>query len=307
MATYNWNKRLPWAQVNAINYFKQAIARDPTFAPAYAGLADCYILAEQFGSRPHEAYELAKEWAQKALNLDSQLAEAHASLGFALLHGDWDWQKAKSEFLLAISLKPNYSIAHVYYARYLTLLSRFEEAFAEIRRAREIDPHSPLVNWLEGLAYYWAGHFDEAIAAERKAIDLEPNAYYAHQMVGWSCMWKNAFDDGIREFQEAVRLSGDEPYHIACLGAAYGLAGKRSEALRLLERLKELAKKKYIPSHAFVIVYVGLNDQERALEYLQKGYDDRDIYMSIKVDPIFKTLRTNPRFQEIVRKMNFPK
>jgi TolB-like protein/Tfp pilus assembly protein PilF/tRNA A-37 threonylcarbamoyl transferase component Bud32 len=303
---YLWSKKTLESHAKAVECFRQAIAKDSKFALAYVGLADCYNTSWIFGIGPAEAGPQAKEWARKALELDNQLAEAHASRAYVALWYEWDWQLAEKEFKHAIALNPNYAPAHMWYGLYLQMIPRFEEALAEMKRAQDLDPLSPEINLFYGICLWYARRPAEAIGLFRKVIDLEPNHSIAYYMLGWSYLRNGMNEEAIREFREGVRVSNRLPLQISGLTYALARAGQRSDAMKLLEELKESEKKKYVNPWSFVLAYLGLGDHDKAIEHLQKGYEAHDVGVLFNTDPVADPIRSDPRFQEIVRKMKFP-
>jgi serine/threonine protein kinase/Flp pilus assembly protein TadD len=309
MGRYHMNKRTSVGFEKGIDYFNRAIKRDPGYALAYSGLADCYTLSGIWGAGvPKEMGPLAKEASLKALELDPELAEAYISIAIVALYYDWDWQRAENTFNDAIKLNPTHAYAHHWYGDYLIAVGRFEEAAAEHNIAMKLEPLTQYFRAGAGYALHYMRRYDEAIKLFREALDLEPNYHATHLFLGWSYLACKQFEKAIQEFEEVIRLSGTDPEPMGLLCAAYSFAGKRNEALSVLERLKELDKKRFVSSMSFVTAYIGLGDQERALYYLQKSFEARDYpdFPLIRTDPIFDDLRSDQRFQEIVRSINLP-
>jgi tetratricopeptide (TPR) repeat protein len=301
---YWWNKRNKEGSNRAIEYFQQAIAKDPNYALAYAGLADCYSgLPFNASVAPKEAIPRAKEAAQKALEIDDTLAEAHASLGFIRTIYDWDWPGAEKEFQRAIELNPNYAIAHRWYSLALEFTGRLEEAIAEDKRALELDPLSLPINAYTGLTFYDVRQFDQAIEQEHKALELDPNFILAHDFLGLAYVQKSMRKEGIAEFEKALVIAPGDALSLGELGNAYALGGKRAEAQKALDQLNELSKQRYVPAMARVVVDVGLGEKDKAFEWLEKAYEERFV-IQIKVDPQFDPLRSDPRFTDLLRRMN---
>jgi serine/threonine-protein kinase len=305
-----WNKRTVQGLKKAIEYFNEAIDKDPSYGLAYAGLADCYnllgtdILA---AFRPEEAFPRGKAAAMKALEIEDTLAEAHGSLAWARLVYEWDWSAAEQEFKRAIDLNPNYGTAHHRYALYLASLGRLDEALAEIRRAQELDPLSPMINVNVGTIFFYARHYDQAAEQIRRALELDPNFAFAHWYLGRTYEQKSMHREAVRELQKAARLSEENPNFMAPLGHAYARAGQRAEAWKVLEQLKELSKRAYVPAYAMVDIYTGLGEKEEAFTWLEKAYEQHCSWLVwLKVDPELDPLRSDPRFQHLLRRMNFP-
>jgi TolB-like protein/Tfp pilus assembly protein PilF len=301
-----WNKRTANDLKKSIDYFQQAIARDPNYALAYAGVADAYVVLPGYGGgNPHDCYPKAKAAAKKALELDDTLAEAHTTLAVAIWSYEFDSVQANSEFQRAIELNPNYAIAHQQYGNTLLVpLGRFDDGIAEGKRAVELDPLSLVINADLGIDYHFAGRYDEAIAQLRKTLEMDPGYYFAYVNLAQVLEKKGARDAAIEEYQKARALN-DDPAVLGFLGHAYASSGNKAEALKILEQLKELSKQRYVSAYSFALVYLGLSDKEEALRWLDQSYQDRagsDIGW-IRVDPILDPLRGDPRFEAIAEKI----
>jgi eukaryotic-like serine/threonine-protein kinase len=249
---FYWNKRTGEGFKKSIEYFNQAIERDPNYALAYAGLADSYNLIPYYSvGSPQDFYPKAKAAAKRALELDDTLAEAHTSLGYALFDYDWNFPEASREFQRAIELNPNYASAHQWYGRRRMMLTgRFDEAITEVKRALELDPLSLAISTDLGNTYIYARQYDRAIEQLRKTIDMDQNFYYAHWWLGTAYVMKGDFQNAIAEYQKARQLN-DDPYVLGLLGHSYAVSGKRDEALKTLRQLKEIAKQRYVPAYSF--------------------------------------------------------
>jgi serine/threonine-protein kinase len=305
---FHWNKRTEEEVRKGIEYFQQAIEKDPNYALAYAGLADSYnILGDYSYVPPEEAYPRAKVAAAKALETDDTLAEAHTSLAKAAHLYDWNWLAAERGFQRALALNPSYAPAHHWYAEYLAAMGRVDEAIAEKKRARELDPLSLIINSSEGWVLYFARRYDQAIEQLQKALEMDPNFAVAHLWLGWAYEQKGMYEEAIREFQKAVTLFKGSTYPIASLGHAYAVSGKRGEALKLLNELKELSKRRYVSAYDLALVYAGLGEKDQAFKWLEKAYEERYGWITmLKLEPRFDPLRADPRFQSLLRRMNFP-
>jgi tetratricopeptide (TPR) repeat protein len=305
---FYWNKRNAEALKKSTEYFNQAIEHDPNYALAYAGLADAYILLPFFsGGSPQECYPKAKAAAKKALEIDDTLAEAHASLALTLIVNDWDSAGSSREFRRAIELNPNYATAHQWYGtHYLTVVERFDEAIAEGKQAEQLDPLSLVIKTDLGSSYTFARQYDTAIEQLRKTIEMDQSFYIAHWRLGTAYEMKGSFQEAIAEYQKAGRLN-DDPQMQALLGHAYAAAGKRDEALRTLDQLKEISEQRYVSAYAFAIIYAGLGEKDQALQSLEQAYQNHDWMMArLKIDPLLDNLRSDPRFQNIVRRVGLP-
>ena len=309
LGRYHMNKRTQEGFRRGIDFFKQAIERDSSYALAYSGLADCYASSASWGwDEPKEILQSAKDAAIKSVNLDPELAEAHASLAYVACELEWDWQEAEKEFKLALDLNPSYANAHHWYGDFLNFVGRYEEAIAQKNLALKLEPLVPYFQASAGNAFFIMRRYDEAIDQFRRSFDLEPNFHIAHYFVGQAYINKNMYEDAIEEIKKAIEFSSQSPQYLGTLSYAYSLAGNKSEALKVLEKLRELEKNRFVTSIAFAYAFLGLGDKERAIGYLQNCARSRDfppLPLLIK-DEIFDGISSDPRFQEIVRKMNFP-
>jgi len=304
---YQWNKRTEEGLKKSLEYFQQAIRVDPSYALAYSGVADCYeVLANNAFVLGTEAYPKARVAALKALELDDSLAEAHTSLAMVFFDYEWDREGAQREFRRAIELNPGYATAHHWYALTLAWVGRADEAIREIEQARRLDPLSARINTNVGLVLYLARQYDRAILELRRALELEPNAPTAHNILGRTYLQKGMNQEALAEMQKGVSLTPGDPPDLPGLAYAYAVTGKRGEALKILGRLKGLSKRRYISPHLIAKIYVGLGEKEEAFAWLQKAYEVRDGQMdSLKVDAVLDPLRSDPRFQDLLRRMNF--
>src|SRR5207248_8702440 len=303
---YFWNKRTGNDLKKSIDYFQQAIAVDPNYALAYAGVADAYVwLPGYTAGTPRDCYPKAKAAATKALQLDDTLAEAHTTLALAIWLYDFDSAQAIREFQRAIELNPNYAIAHQQYGNNtLAALGRFDDAIVEGKRAVELDPLSLVINTDAGTNYYYARRYDEAIAQLHKTLEMDPGFYIAHVVLGWTLDANGARDAAIEEYQKARALN-DDPAMLGMLARAYGLSGNKMEAEKILDQMKALSKARYVSAYSFALAYLGLGNKEEALRWLEQSYQDRagaDIGW-IRVDPLVDPLRGDPRFEALAEKI----
>ena len=305
---FYWNKRNADALKKSVEYFNQAIEKDPNFALAYAGLADAYCVFPTYSAAaPRESYPKAKAAAKKAMEIDETLAEAHASLAWVLFLFDWNFAESDREFQRAIQLNPNYPTAHHWYGdANLRVTGRFDEAIAQEKRAQELDPLSLIINADLGTAYIYARRYDEAIEQLRKTIEMDPSFYYARWRLGTAYELKGSLHEAMIEYQNARALN-DDPTVLALIGRAYAVSGKRDEASRTLDQLKEIARQRYVPAYAFAMLYAGLGEKDQAFQWLERGYQDRAFDMPyLKVDPLIDNLRSDPRFADLMRRVGLP-
>jgi serine/threonine protein kinase/tetratricopeptide (TPR) repeat protein len=303
---YYWNRRTGETLQKAAEYFQQAIGKDPGYALAWAGLADCYALYGFYGARPpREAIPRAKEAATRALAIDDRLAEPHAALGYVKTHYDWDWPGAEREFQRAIELNPSYATAHQWYSIHLQETGRLDEAVAEAKRAQDADPLSLMVSSVAGRTFYFARLYDQSIQQLRKTLEMDPNFPRAHWFLAMAYEQVARQDEAIAECQKALSLSGREPAVLGVLGHAYAVSGRTAQARKVLAELKDLSKQRYVAPFDIALVYAGLGDKVHALEWLTKAYQDHSVGVTwIKVDPRFDGLRGEPSFQDLLRRMN---
>jgi TolB-like protein/Tfp pilus assembly protein PilF len=304
-----WNKRTGADLRTAIEYFNQALGKDPSYGLAYAGLADSYGLLSIYGAAsPADSFPQARAAAKKALELDDTLAEAHSSLANSLAHYDFDLEQSLKEFERAIQLNPNYATARHWYSNNpLVELGQFDRAIAEGKRAVELDPLSLIISADLGEDYFFARRYDEAIAQLRKTIEMDPRFHYAHWNLGEAWQLKAQLNEAISEYRKAVELN-DDPFVLALLGQAYARAGQREEAQRILSRLSEEARSRYVHAYSFALMYLALGDKERAIDEMERAYRERgrDVVL-VNVDPMLDDLRGHPRFEALVQKVFAPK
>jgi TolB-like protein/Tfp pilus assembly protein PilF/predicted Ser/Thr protein kinase len=307
---FYWSRSTLEGLQKGIEYFEQAISKDPSNAQAYAGLAGCY---NDLGGGlaylpPKDNFLKAKAAATKALEIDDTLAEAHSELGWVKWEHDWDWSGAEKELKLAIDLKPSSAIAHFRYAEYLITMGRFDEGLAESRRAQDIDPLSARI--VGALAYYYlaAHRYDDSVAQFKKAIDLDPHLAWFRAQLGWAYARKGMYAQAIAEHEKLspqdYAVSPENQVVASGLGWVYGLAGRRNDALHILQRFNELSSRSYVDFYQVGAIYAGLGDKDRAFESLEKGYDERSAGMAyIKADPFWDELRSDPRYADLLRRM----
>jgi TolB-like protein/DNA-binding winged helix-turn-helix (wHTH) protein/Tfp pilus assembly protein PilF len=307
---FYWYKRNTEGFTKSIGYYEQAITRDPKYAPAYAGLADAYALlgsAPNDELPPRQAMPRAKTAALKALELDDTLAEAHTSLAYIRMSYDWDWPAAEREFHRAIELNPRYAIAHQWYAEFLVAMGRPEEASKEVNLARDADPQQILMETAIAEVFYLSRKYDQVIEQCRQTFELVPNYPLAHFHLGRAYLEKGMYAEAIAEFEQANAILGGRPATTMALGYAHGRAGHKAEARQALKELQAQAKTKYVPALCFVGIYLGLGDTNRALTWLERAYQERSDYLVyLKVEPMADSLRSDPRFADLVRRIGLP-
>lgn len=304
---YYWNKRTIDGMEKGERYFQEATDKDPTYSAAYSGLADCNSGLTWHGFKsPSEALPKAYAAARKAIEIDPESAEAHASLAL-VLHHRWDWAAAEAEFKRALELDPQYANAHHWYGDYLSITGRHQEALIEARQALQIDPLNLMIGTWLGLRYYLARDYDRAIEQGRDTVDLDPNFAAAHLVLGESYVQKGLTQEGYDELQKSVILSGNSPLYLAQVAVALASAGKKTEALRIVRELQEMSKTRYVSPYGVAQIYAALHDKEQTLKWLQIAFDDRAVWMTyLAVDPVFDRVRPDERFQDLLRRVGLP-
>jgi serine/threonine protein kinase/tetratricopeptide (TPR) repeat protein len=304
---YHFLKVTPPEIQIGISYFQEAIDVDPSYALAYVGLAEAYRWFALSGNvPPTEVLPKAKAAAQKAIEIDDTLAEAHTALGSTIFWYDWNWNAAENQYKRALELNPNSADTHAVYAHLLSSTARHAEALAEAKRARELDPLSVIINAGEGITLLTAGHTDEALARLQKTFELDPNLWLAHLFASSAYIEKGMFAEAVFEARKARELNGASSEPIALLGYALAKSGKQAEARGLLEELLKLSTQRYISPGNIALIYNGLGERDETLAWLERGYKERDPKMvSLKVEPKWNNLRDDPRFQDLLRRVGF--
>lgn len=302
---FYWNKRTEEGLRKGIECFRAAIATDPNYALAYAGLADCYNILAITGADPSSnAFPQAKAAALQALALDERLAEGHASLALAKTFYDWDWPSAEQGFRQAIEQNPNYPTAHQWYAEYLSAMNRFDEALAEIKRALELDPLSLMSLTAVGLVFYYGRQYDRAIEPLRRVLDMDANFPPALRVLGWVYEQKGMMEEAVGQYQRAVSASGGNVSMLADLGRAYGLIGWQDKAEQALDELHQIAHRCYVSPYEFALIYMGLGDKNRALEKLYEAAEEHYwLMVNLNVHATWDGLRDEPRFTQLLKMM----
>ena len=290
-------------------YFRQAIAIDPNYALAYNGLAYYYLMATDWMLAPTDAMPKAKEAATRALAIDDTLAEAHAFLGLAYVWFDWNWTGSEREFRRAIELDPNSAVARDFYgAYYLTAVGRADQAIAECERALQIDPLSLEANVLLGASLFFARRYDQAVEQARRTVDMEPNFWFGHYELGLTYAQMGKLPESIAEFRTAAQLEDRIAETAGLLGWAYGIAGQREEALKVLDELREREQRAYVDPSDVAFVYIGLGDKDQAFEWLDKAYVEHSYVLAwLRAHPLFDSLRSDPRFAALLKKVRLDK
>ena len=306
---HHWNQWTEQGFYKAIEYFQQAVNTDAGYALAYAGLAECYVLLGwNCYLPPKEAFPKAKAAANAALQLDSDLAEAHTSLAAVLWLHDWQWNEAQTEFERTLQLSPTYLSANHWYAEYTMTMGRHDEAMVRFRKTQDLDPLWLIINDAVGWALYHARRYDEAIEQLRRTLDLDPNYPITYWVLGLLLRKTGRYEQAIAEGEKAVTLSGGSPLMRAALAHTLGAAGRAKEARKILDELTELAKQRYVAPYFFAGIHVGLGENERAIEYLEKCYEEHSHWLIyLHLDPGMDGLRENPGFQDILRRVGLPR
>ena len=299
---YAWNKRSPPDLLESVEYFKKAAQKDPRYALAFAGLADAYtLLGNYYVLPPTDAYTQAQTAALKALEIDESLAEAHTSLAFALMHYHWDWAGAEKEFKRAIELNPSYAVGESWYAYFLTVTGRFNEAVDVRAKAQELDPLSIVISSDVGLTLYFARKYDETVEQFRKTLSSDPSFYAAYIPLGAALLHLHRPDEAVAAFKKARTFSQNHPIPSAALAYALAVSGKKEEAIKIAEGLKKLSSRSYVSPYWIGIIYAGLGDDNAAFDWLERGIASHDGSMIfLKVEPILDRLRPDPRFARLL-------
>jgi TolB-like protein/DNA-binding winged helix-turn-helix (wHTH) protein/Tfp pilus assembly protein PilF len=305
---YYWNKRTVQGLKEAINYFKQAISIDPSYAEAYSGLADTYALAGDWGYGilpPSEAFPLAKAAANEALALNDRLAEAHTSLAFVLDLYYWDWDAAEKQYVIAINLNPGYAVAHEWNAWHLFVLGHTAEGMFEMRRAESLDPVSPIIRSNMADALTVSHLFEESVLQSRKTLALDPNFAVGHFHLAEALVQERQYEAAIAESQQAIDLSGHLAAFDANLAHAYALSGRKAEALKIAKDMQSRVDLNPTANARIALIYVALGDLDQAMNWLNRAYDAR-FNPAVLIRPTFDPLRSDPRFRELQQRMRLP-
>jgi TolB-like protein/Tfp pilus assembly protein PilF len=302
---YMWNKRTVDSLQKALAYFQQAIRLDPNYSLAYVGLADTYTLLSFFTlAAPSDAFPKAKVAAEKALAIDSTLAEAYTALGQFKAYYEWDWNGAEDQFQKGIALNPNYPLLHHWRSLNLIAMGRMDEARAAMRRALELDPLLLVTNVNLGRIDYYEGRYDQAIKQYQRALELDKDFMRTHLRLGLAYVQQGRYHEALIEYNKALEIAGDTPQVRAHIAHVMAVSGKKTEALAALAELQERAKRQYVPPYDIALIYVGLGERDKAFAWLEKAYNDHSTEMIyFKVDPLLTPLRSDPRYQDLLRRM----
>jgi adenylate cyclase len=298
-----------WSEEGAskgLTYLQQAIELDPGYALAYQGLAYYYVMFSDWGLAAKDAMPKARAAAEKALQIEPGLADAHAILGKIHIDYDWDFPAAEHEYKRALALDDNCILAHQFYGYSLAAVRRGSEGVAEAQRAVKIDPLSSEANGFLGAILYFARRYDEAIGVLRETTELDPSYWFTHEWLGQSYLRKGDVERGIAAIRRARDIDPHNAEVLGGLGYAYAVAGQRDAARQIIEELRQLAQRTYVAAYDFAVIYAGLGDIDQAFDWLEKGYDDRSYYLVwLNVAPQLDPLRSDPRFTELLKKVGF--
>ena len=305
---HHWNRWTEEGFYKAIEYFQQAAEKDPSYGLAYAGVADSYVLLGWNSYLPpKDAFPKGKAAAMEALRLEPELSEAHTPTAAGLWLHDWKWPEAEKEFERSVALNPCYPTANHWYAEYLMTMGRHDEAIARMKKSQELDPLSLIISVAIGWTYYMARRYEDAVQQIRRTFELDPNYPVANWVLGLVLRKMGRFDEGIAEGEKGVRASGGSPLIRASLAQSFGAAGKTKEARKILDDLTILAKQKYVAPYFLAGIYVGLGDEQRAMESLEKSYEEHSHWLIyLHMDPGMDGLRSNLRFQELLQRVGLP-
>jgi len=304
---YYWNKRTKEASLKGLEHFQLAIERDPSFALAYAGIADCYNVLQIYAYlSPREAFPKARTAAEKALEIDSSLAEAHTSLAWVRMSYDLDWSAGEQEFKRALKLNPSYATGHHWYAIYLTAMGRHAESLAQIKQAQELDPLSLMINIDVGFVLFYGRRDDLAIEQYHKTLEMDKDWVVSYWRLAMIYAQKEMYNKALAATQSMKKLLGDkDPLFLTTIGYIYSLSGKRDEAKKVLNELSEMSKHRYISSLRIALIHLGLGQKDEVFKWLEKAYEERDFWMVlIKTAPPLDRIRSDPRFKILLKKMN---
>jgi TolB-like protein/DNA-binding winged helix-turn-helix (wHTH) protein/Tfp pilus assembly protein PilF len=302
---YFWNKRTADSLTRALGYFQDAVRRDPNYSLAYVGLADTYTLLSFFTlAKPDEAFPKAQAAAEKALAIDNTLADAYSALGQVKSFYQWDWAGADEQFQKGIALNPNQPLLHHWRSLNLLAMGRLDDARAEMQRALQLDPLQLIINVNLGRIDYYQGRYDEAIKQYQRALVLDENFVRTHLRLGLAYVQQRRYQEALAEYQRAREIGGDTPQINAHIAHVLAVSGKKTEALAALAKLQELSRRQYVPPYDIALAYVGLGERDKAFESLEAAFNDHSTEMIyFKVDPMLAPLRSDPRYENLLRRM----
>jgi TolB-like protein len=305
---HHWNRWTEDGFYKAIEHFQQAVEKDPTYALAYTGVADSYVLLGWNSYLPpKDAFPKGKMAAMAALRLDPELGEAHTPQAAVLWLHDWKWQEAQMEFERSLALNPAHPTANHWYAEYLMTMGRHGEAIARMKSSQELDPLSLIISVAIGWAFYMARRYDEAMEQLRRTVELDPNYPVTYWILGRLHREMGRYEPAIAEGEKGVQLSGGSPLMNAALAQTFAVAGKRKKAIQILDDLTALAKRKYVTPYFLAGIHIGLGEDDRAMEYLEKAYEEHSHWLIyLHIDPSMDRLRSIPRFQELLQRIGLP-
>jgi TolB-like protein/Tfp pilus assembly protein PilF len=303
-----WNRWTEESFYKAIEYFQEAAEKDPNYALAYAGVANSYVLLGWNSYLPpKESFPKAKAEAMTALRLDPHLAEAHTPLAAVLWLYDWRWKKAQTEFKRSLELGPSYPTANHWYAEYAMTMGRHAEALARMKKSQELDPLSLIINVAVGWAFYFSRRYEDAIEQLRQTVELDPSYPVTHWILGLLLRKTGRYELAIAEGEKAVTLSGGSPLMRAALARSLARAGRTNEARQILDELTKLSREKHVAPYFLAGIHIGLGEDDRAIEYLERAYEERSHWaIYLHIDPAMDALRYNPRFQDLLRRVGLP-
>jgi TolB-like protein/Tfp pilus assembly protein PilF len=304
---YYWNRRHEGGLQKALELFQRAVEEDPLCAPAYVGIADCFNVSALLGFMdPRVACAKSKEAVAKALEIDEDLAEAHASRGWIKTFHDWDWAGAEAEFLRAFELNRNYATAHYFYGLYLGAMGRYDEFAAEISRALELDPIDLVFNSIHAVMLLWSRRCDAAIEQFQKTLDMDPNFYLANLYLGLALSTKGMWRDALEPFERALAVSPGSPFAIGFTGHALAASGQEKEALEMLDRLEELSKERFVGSFTKAVIHLGLKADDRMFDCLERAFDEKESWLAmLNTLSLWDEVRSDPRFVALMRRVGF--
>jgi len=305
---HHWNRWTEDGFYKAIEYFQRAIEKDPTYALAYATLADSYVLLGWNGYlQPKDAFPKAKTAALRALRIDPNLGEAHTPLAAVLWLYDWQWLEAQKEFERSLTLNPSYPTGNHYYAEYVMTMGRHVEAVARMKKSQECDPLSLIISVAIGWAFYQGRQYDESMDQFRRTVELDANYPMTYWILGLLLRKLGRYEEAIAEGEKSVMLSGGSPLMRAALAQTLAIAGQREKAMQILDDLTKLAQQRYVASYFLAGIYAGLGEDERAFEHLEKSYEEHSHWLIyLHIDPGMDALRSDPRFQDLLRRIGLP-